>query len=62
MGEKGFYSSSRGLLESGLKLRSDISKESSSISALKPVRELSVGPDWVEENQRNELAFGELAG
>lgn len=61
-GRKGFYSSSWDLLDSGLKLNSDISKESSSLSVLKPVPRLSDGPAWVEENQWNELAFGELTG
>lgn len=57
-GRKGFYSSSRGLRKSGLKLNSDISKESSSLSILKPVPRLSDETAWAEENQQNELTFG----
>lgn len=60
--KKGLYSYCRGLLESGLKMNSDFSKDSSNISGLKPVPRLSDGPAWVEENQCNEPAFGELTG
>lgn len=56
VGKKGLYSYSLDPLDSGLKLNSDISKESSSVSVLKPVPSLSDGPAWVEENQQNKAA------
>lgn len=58
----GLYSYILDLLESGLQLHSDISKESGSISVLKPVAKLSDRPVWIEENQLNKLAFGEFTG
>lgn len=61
-GGRGLYSYSLDLLESGLQLNSDISKESGSISVLKSVPKLSDEPVWVEENQLNKRAFGELTG
>ena len=62
LGGRGLYSYSLDRLESGLQLNSDISKESGSISVLKSVPKLSDEPVWVEENQLNKPAFGELTG
>lgn len=58
--KKDLYSYSLDPPESGLKLNSVISKESSSIFVLKPVPRLSDGPAGVEENQPNKPAFGGL--
>lgn len=58
--KKSLYSYSLDPPESGMKLNSVISKESSSIFVLKPVPRLFDGPAWVEENQQNKPAFGGL--
>lgn len=44
--------------KSGLKLNSDFSKESGSISVLKPVARLSDGPGQIAEDQLNNRHWG----
>lgn len=61
-GKKGLCFYNLGLLQSGLKLNADISKEFGSTSVRKSVSKLSEGLSCVEANQQCKLAFRGLTG